>query len=73
MRTKDDPVVVAFTAALLAGREAAGLTPDELARRAGISQATLYRLEHGQSGPSLPTAVRLAAALSLPLAGMVSA
>jgi DNA-binding XRE family transcriptional regulator len=43
-------------------REDAGLTQDALAARAGVSQATVCRVEQGRP-PELATALALAAAL----------
>jgi transcriptional regulator with XRE-family HTH domain len=48
---------------LRAMRVASGLSQRELARRAGISQGLLSRIERGLSIPSLDVAARLAAAM----------
>lgn len=50
------------TAALLERvRRAAGLTQDELARRAGTSGTAVSAYEHGRKSPTLATATRLLA------------
>lgn len=48
-----------------------GLTQEQLAELAGISQPHLSILENNQSAPSLKTAARLAKALGLSLDSMV--
>jgi transcriptional regulator with XRE-family HTH domain len=45
------------------GRRRSGLTQMQLARRAGLSQSSISRLEHGLQLPSSLTLYRLAAAL----------
>jgi transcriptional regulator with XRE-family HTH domain len=47
---------------LAAARRAAGLSQQELARRAGTSRTTLSAYEHGARSPTLDTAQRLLAA-----------
>ena len=49
-------------------RRQAGITMTELARRSGLSQGYISRLEMGQSTPSLRVLARLAQALGVPLA-----
>jgi transcriptional regulator with XRE-family HTH domain len=51
-------------------RVAQGLTLAEVARRAGISQGMLSRLETGAVSPSLDTVASLAAALGIDLAAL---
>lgn len=51
--------------ALLAARLEAGLTQEQLAQRIGTRQPAIARLENGSSTPSLPTLMRLAAALDI--------
>jgi transcriptional regulator with XRE-family HTH domain len=47
-------------------RDAAGLTPAELARRSGVDLAIISRLENGKArSASFKTIVRLAAALNV--------
>ncbi|KHK98430.1 DNA-binding protein [Microbacterium mangrovi] len=52
-------------------REAAGLSVSELARRAGVSKATVSQLESGTTGPSVETLWAIADALGLPFAAFV--
>lgn len=49
-------------------REAAGLSQDALARRAGTSRPTLSAYEHGRKSPTLQTATRIVAAAGFDLA-----
>lgn len=49
-------------------REAAGLTRDELARKAGLTYAAIYSIETGRSKqPEFATREAIAAALDMPL------
>jgi transcriptional regulator with XRE-family HTH domain len=52
-------------------REAAALSVSELARRAGVSKATVSLLESGQVGPSVETLWALGVALGVPFAVLV--
>ncbi|MFT4156396.1 MAG: XRE family transcriptional regulator [Microbacterium sp.] len=52
-------------------REAAGLSVSELARRAGVSKATVSQLEAAQVGPSVETLWALSVALEVPFAVLV--
>ncbi|MDR2322978.1 MAG: XRE family transcriptional regulator [Microbacterium sp.] len=52
-------------------REAAGISVSELARRAGVSKATVSQLENGSSGPSVETLWAIADALGVPFAAFV--
>lgn len=52
---------------LRAGRERAGLSQSEAARRAGIGQPYLWMLEAGQRTPSMAVAELLAETLALTL------
>ena len=49
-------------------RLALGLSPHELAARAGVADATVYRTERGATRPTPAVARRLADALGLPAA-----
>lgn len=50
---------------LLAARRQAGLSQDQLGKRAGIPKNTIYRLEVGDREPRLSTVLRLADALGM--------
>lgn len=52
-------------------REASGLSVSELARRAGISKATVSQLESGAGNPSVETLWALGVALGVPFATLV--
>src|SRR5215217_9668451 len=57
------------TAKLLgSARHSAGLSQDEVARRAGTSRPTLSSYENGRKSPTLNTATRLLAAVGYELA-----
>ncbi len=52
-------------------REANGLSVSELARRAGVSKATVSQLESGSGNPSVETLWALGVALGVPFAVLV--
>lgn len=52
-------------------RESAGISVSELARRAGISKATISQLESGSGNPSVETLWAIGDALSIPFATLV--
>jgi transcriptional regulator with XRE-family HTH domain len=51
--------MAASTSLIESARRSAGLSQEELARRAGTSRPTLSAYEHGRKSPGLPTAERL--------------
>ncbi|HWS50654.1 MAG TPA: XRE family transcriptional regulator [Microbacterium sp.] len=57
--------------ALRRERETAGISVSELARRAGISKATVSQLEGGSGNPSVETLWALGVALDVPFAVLV--
>jgi len=57
--------------ALRRERESAGISISELARRAGVSKATVSQLETGTGNPSVETLWALGDALSIPFAVLV--
>lgn len=57
--------------ALRREREASGISVSELARRAGVSKATVSQLEGGTGNPSVETLWALAVALGVPFAVFV--
>ena len=52
-------------------REAAGYTQSQLGEMAGLTQAAISRIERGDGNPSLPSAVKLADILSIPLTDLL--
>jgi transcriptional regulator with XRE-family HTH domain len=59
--------------ALRRARESRGVSQQVLAVQAGVTTATLGRLETGQSDPAWSTVRAIAAALELPLRDLVQA
>ncbi|MFJ6652027.1 helix-turn-helix domain-containing protein [Microbacterium sp. NPDC091313] len=59
--------------ALRREREGAALSVSELARRAGVSKATVSQLESGGGNPSVETLWALATAIGIPFAALVDA
>ncbi|WP_300265820.1 helix-turn-helix transcriptional regulator, partial [Microbacterium sp.] len=57
--------------ALRRERESADLSISELARRAGVSKATVSQLENGTGNPSVETLWALGVALDVPFAVLV--
>ena len=53
-------------------REQRGMTGSELARRAGLSKATLSQLEAGKGNPTIETLDALAVALRIPLTDLLT-
>jgi transcriptional regulator with XRE-family HTH domain len=54
-------------------REARGMSVSELARQAGLSKATLSKLEGGAGNPTIGTVAAIAVALRLPLGDLIPA
>jgi transcriptional regulator with XRE-family HTH domain len=52
-------------------RRAAGLSQEELAKRAGIDRPTISVYEHGKREPNMSTLVKLARALGVPAEALV--
>ncbi len=57
---------------LIALREAAGLSVNALAARAGVQQKSLHNWEHGNSLPKIDGAAKLARALGVSLDELVA-
>lgn len=57
----------AIIQAMIDARKETGLTQQELAKRTGIAQADISKLERGNANPSLKTLKRLAAGLGCTL------
>ena len=51
--------------AIIDARKKSGLTQKELAKRTGIAQADISKLENGNANPSLRTLKRLAAGMGM--------
>lgn len=64
-RAADQPIATAFGRRLAAARHDAGLTQEQLAERAGVHAVTISTLETATRAASVPTLVRLAAALDI--------
>ncbi len=54
-----------------ATRKARNLSQDELARRSGVAQTTISRVETGVHEPQLPSIRRLAEVLDVPVKELV--
>jgi transcriptional regulator with XRE-family HTH domain len=52
-------------------RRTAGLSQEELAKRAGIDRPTISVYEHGKREPNMSTLVKLARALGVPAEALV--
>lgn len=58
--------------AVIEARFRAGLTVADVSRTTGIHPATIYRIESGESTPRTPTAKKLADALGVDVADLLS-
>lgn len=56
-----------FARNLQAARKAAGITQDEMSKRAGLAQPFISEIENGKTTVSLDNAAQLAAAVGQPL------
>lgn len=71
-RTSNDPAAAAFGMAVRAAREARGLSVEKLAREIPrIDSGYLAAIERGAHAVTIPTALRIAAALELDLSELV--
>lgn len=66
-----EPLGTRIARALRREREAIGISVSELARRAGVSKATISQLENGAGNPSVETLWALGDALNVPFAVLV--
>ncbi|WP_329416772.1 helix-turn-helix domain-containing protein [Streptomyces sp. NBC_00704] len=64
--------VIAVGAQIRRRREQRGMSSAELARRAGLSKATLSQLEAGRGDPTIETLDALAMALRIPLTDLLA-
>ena len=60
-----------FAAATISHRLRAGITPEVLAAKAGVSTTTIFNLENAQANPTLSTMEAVANALKLSLPEML--
>ena len=67
-----DDISAAVAQRITALRKAQNLTFDELSRRAAVSKGTLVQIEQERANPSIGTLCKLAAALSVSVADLVS-
>jgi transcriptional regulator with XRE-family HTH domain len=65
------PPLATIAAALRRERERVGISPAELARRAGLAKSTLSQLEAGTGNPSIETLWALGVALGVPFSRLV--
>ncbi|ANQ83456.1 helix-turn-helix domain-containing protein [Azoarcus olearius] len=65
-------VIASFGAAVRQFRERHGWSQELLAERADLNRSYLGEVERGTVVPSLATAVKLAAALDIPLSNLLS-
>lgn len=71
-RTSSDPAAAAFGAAVLAARETRGISRDHLSRDIPrMDSAYLAAVERGAHAVTIPTALRIAAALRMDLSELV--
>lgn len=55
----------AIIQAMIDARKSSGISQQELARRTGIAQADISKLENGNANPSIKTLQRLAAGMGM--------
>jgi transcriptional regulator with XRE-family HTH domain len=67
---KRDPVLVALGASVRRHREAAALTQEKLAEKAGLDPTYISGIERGLRNPGIRNVARLAHALRLTTAGL---
>ncbi len=70
--TGNDLLAASFGRAVTHQRELAKLSIAELARKANMQRAYVWRVEQGTTLPNLRNAARLAVALSIPLSALVA-
>lgn len=71
-QTGNDLLASSFGKAVTHQRELAKLSIAELARKANMQRAYVWRVEQGTTLPNLRNAARLAIALNIPLAELVT-
>lgn len=70
-RFANDPVLVAFGAAVRQARTEQSISQEELAHRAGLDRSYLSSIERGAQNPGLIAVSRIARALDLPIAHLM--
>ncbi|MBL4927777.1 helix-turn-helix domain-containing protein [Fuscibacter oryzae] len=73
MDRSNEPLVIAFAAALREARLRAGMTQEELAERADVSVRFISLLENGRRQPSLSALAAVSAGLNIPMSMMLAA
>lgn len=71
-QTENDLLATSFGRAVTHQRELAKLSIAELARKANMQRAYVWRVEQGATLPNLRNAARLALALNIPLPALVA-
>lgn len=67
----DEALATSFGKCVTRQREVSELSMSKLAQMAGMSRAYLWRVEQGQTLPSLRNVARIAVALDMPLSKLV--
>lgn len=67
-----EPALVAFGAAVRLARAGKGISQEDLANDSGIDRSYLGAIERGEQNAGLLHLVRIAAALRVPLADLIS-
>jgi transcriptional regulator with XRE-family HTH domain len=70
--TREDAMMMAVAQRIASLRAHSKYTFDELARRSGVSKGTLVQIEQERANPSISTLCRLATALGVSVADLVS-
>lgn len=69
---QDPDVATQFAATLRKARDRAGMSQEELAELAGLNRTAVGQLERAETSPRLATVIRLAGALNLEPADLVT-
>lgn len=67
----EDRLKIAFGTAMRKYREAAGLSQEEFARRAGVHRTYVGDVERGERNVSIVNMARIASALEIPLSRLI--
>lgn len=71
MDRSNEPLVIAFSAALREARMHAGMTQEELADRAGVSVRFISFLETGKRQPSLSAFAAISVGLGISMSALI--